>query len=309
MHGYSGHTFKFTKTDGSFSYVQIHVKTDQGIQNLTNDEAAKLSMTDPDSNTRDLFNAIKRGEYPTWTVYIQVLDPKDVANFRWNIFDLTKVWPQKDIPLRPVGKIILNRNVSRTHEYPFWTHANLTQPENYFAEIEQVAFSPGHLIPGIEASADPVLQGRLFSYADSQRHRLGVNYQQIPVNLPLHPNNPFQRDGYMTVNGNSGLKPNYPSTFEPLPKPQVYAPTQEQWTGQATTFQFEVTDEDFVQATSLWEVLGRQPGQQGNFVHNVASHLNAAEKTVRQRAYAMFSRVDKVLGERIQTATEKAASD
>src|ERR1700709_2283443 len=116
MNGYSGNTFKFTKTDGSFSYVQIHVKTDQGIQNLTNDEAAKLSMTDPDSNTRDLFNAIKRGDYPSWTVYVQVLDPKDVANFRWNIFDLTKVWPQKDIPLRPVGKMVLNRNVSRTRE-------------------------------------------------------------------------------------------------------------------------------------------------------------------------------------------------
>lgn len=111
MHGYSGHTFKFTKEDGSFKYIQIHLKTDQGIQNWTNDEAAKVAVQDPDSGTRDLFNAIKREEYPSWTVYVQVLDPKDAEKFRWNVFDLTKVWPQKDIPLREVGKLILNRNV------------------------------------------------------------------------------------------------------------------------------------------------------------------------------------------------------
>jgi catalase len=112
MHGYSGHTFKFTKRDGSFKYVQIHVRTDQGIENLTNDEAARIAVQDPDSSTRDLFNAIKRGEFPSWTVYIQVLDPSDVEKFRWNIFDLTKVWPQKEVPLRQVGKMTLNRNVS-----------------------------------------------------------------------------------------------------------------------------------------------------------------------------------------------------
>jgi len=292
MNGYSGHTFKFTKMDGSFKYIQIHLKTDQGVQNLTNDEAAKGSIQDPDSNTRDLFNSIKHGNFPSWTVYIQVLDPKQIAAFRWNVFDLTKVWPQKNIPLRPVGKFVLNRN-----------------PENHFAEIEQVAFSPGHLVPGIEASADPVLQSRLFSYPDSQRHRLGVNYQQIPVNQPLHPNNPFQRDGHMAVNGNSGSKPNYPSTFEPMPKPRIFAPTQEQWSGHATNFQFEVTDEDFVQATGLWEVLGRQSGQQDNFVYNVSSHLKDAEQTVRQRTYGMFSKVDKELGRRIEEATEKVVVD
>ena len=112
MNGYSGHTFKFTTEDGRFNYIQIHVKTDQGSLNLTNDEAAKLSMTDPDHATRDLFNAIKRGEYPTWTVYVQVLSPEQAEKFRWNVFDLTKVWPQGEVPLRPVGKITLNRNVS-----------------------------------------------------------------------------------------------------------------------------------------------------------------------------------------------------
>jgi catalase len=111
MHGYSGHTFKFTKEDGSFKYVQIHLKTDQGVENWTNDEAARVAVSDPDSATKDLFDAIKKGDYPSWTVYVQVLDPKDAEKFRWNVFDLTKVWPQKDIPLRQVGKFTLNRNV------------------------------------------------------------------------------------------------------------------------------------------------------------------------------------------------------
>ena len=112
MNAYSGHTFKFTKRDGSFKYVQIHIKTDQGIQNLTNDEAAEVAKKDPDSNTRDLFDAIARKEFPSWTVYVQVLDPSEVEKFRWDIFDLTKVWPHKDIPLREIGKLTLNRNVS-----------------------------------------------------------------------------------------------------------------------------------------------------------------------------------------------------
>ena len=111
MNGYSGHTFKFTKRDGRFKYIQIHVKTNQENETLTNDEAAELGKKDPDSHTRDLFNAIKRGDFPSWTVYVQVLDPSEVAKFRWNIFDLTKVWPQGEVPLRPVGKLILNKNV------------------------------------------------------------------------------------------------------------------------------------------------------------------------------------------------------
>ena len=310
MHGYSGHTFKFTKEDGSFKYVQIHLKTNQGIENWTNDEAARVSMEDPDSSTRDLFNAIKKGDYPSWTVYVQVLDPKDAEKFRWNIFDLTKVWPQKEIPLREVGKLTLNRNVITPSPSLFPRTPPLTPPiqaENYFAEIEQVAFSPAHLVPGIEASADPVLQARLFSYADSQRHRLGVNYQQIPVNQPLHPHNPYQRDGSMAVLGNSGAQPNYPSSFVPLAAPRAFAPTQELWSGAATNFRSGVTDEDYVQPRALWEVLGRTEGQQEHFVYNVSSHLKDADVRVRQAAYAMFAKVDEGLGERVKIATERAA--
>jgi len=181
------------------------------------------------------------------------------------------------------------------------------QPENYFAEIEQVAFSPGHLVPGVEASADPVLQARLFSYADSQRHRLGTNYQQIPVNQPLHAYNPYQRDGYGTVNGNYGSKPNYPSSFEPVSAPAAWTPTNENWTGTAVNFKFEVSDEDYVQAAGLWKVLGRTAGQQENLIYNVSSHLQGANQVVRRTTYGLFSKVDPGLGSRLEAATEKAA--
>lgn len=289
MNGYSGHTHKWIKPDGTFNYVQVHLKTDQGIKTLNNEEASKLASENPDWNTQDLFEAIQRGEHPSWTVYVQVLSPEAAEKFRWNIFDLTKVWPQAEVPLRRFGKVTLNRNV-----------------ENYFAEIEQVAFSPSHLVPGIEPSADPVLQSRLFSYPDTHRYRLGVNYQQIPVNAPLRAFNPFQRDGTNAVNGNYGANPNYPSSYRQLTYKKV-SPTNhhEKWAGAAVLNLPEITSEDYVQATGLWNVLGKQPGQQENFIHNVSGHLFAADQDTRTRTYDMFSLVDKTLGDRIAQETEK----
>lgn len=291
MNGYSGHTFKFTKPDGSFIYYQIHLKTDQGVKTFTNEEAGKMAAENPDWNTQDLFDAIQNGDYPSWSVYIQTLTPEQAEKFRWNIFDLTKVWPQKEVPLRPFGKFTLNKNV-----------------ENYFAEIEQVAFSPSHLVPGVEPSADPVLQSRLFSYPDTHRHRLGVNYQQLPVNAPLRAFNPYQRDGAMAVNGNYGANPNYPSSYRPLTyKPVKPTNQHEKWAGEALNYFSEVTPEDYVQAKGLWDVLGKQPGQQENFIGNVAGHLSAAKEDTRRRTYDMFSRVDAELGAKIVQETEKLA--
>ena len=290
MNGYSGHTFKWVKPDGSFVYTQIHIKTDQGNKTFNNEEAGKMAGDNPDWNTQDLFEAIQRGEHPSWTVYVQTLTPEQAKGFKWNIFDLTKVWPQSEVPLRPFGKLTLNRN-----------------PENYFAEIEQAAFSPSHLVPGVEPSADPVLQSRLFSYPDTHRHRLGTNYQQIPVNAAPGAFNPFQRDGAMVVNGNYGANPNYPSSYRPLThKPVNPAAASEEWVGKAVYDVFaEVGPDDYVQPKGLWDVLGRTPGQQENFVHNVAVHLSGAHETVRNRTYDMFGKVDGNLGAKIREATEK----
>ncbi|RAL67537.1 hypothetical protein DID88_008292 [Monilinia fructigena] len=254
-----------------FNYVQVHLKTDQGSKTFNNEEAGKMASENPDWHTQDLFDAIDKGDYPSWSVFVQVLSPEQAEKFRWNIFDLTKVWPQGEVPLRPFAKLTLNKNV-----------------ENYFAEIEQVAFSPSHLVPGVEPSADPVLQSRLFSYPDTHRHRLGVNYQQIPVNAPLRAFNPYHRDGAMAVNGNYGANPNYPSSYRKL----THKP---------------VGPEDYVQAKGLWDVLGKQDGQQANFIGNVSGHLSAAKEDTRKRTYEMFSRVDKDLGAKIEEATEKLA--
>ncbi|KAK1671491.1 catalase [Colletotrichum godetiae] len=293
MNGYSGHTHKWTKPDGSFVYVQIHLKTDQGNKTFTNEEAGKMASENPDWHTQDLFEAIQRGEHPSWTVYVQTLTPEQAEKFKWNVFDLTKIWPQSEVPLRQFGKLTLNQN-----------------PENYFAEIEQAAFSPSHLVPGVEPTADPVLQSRLFSYPDTHRHRLGVNYQQIPVNKPLNAFNPLQRDGAMAINGNYGANPNYSSTFQPLTYKAVKAVNtpHEQWAGAVVTDLFgPVKPEDYEQALGLWKVLGRQEGQQKNFVSNVSGALSGAHPEVRSRAYEMFSRVTPELGAAIMKETEKIA--
>lgn len=293
MNGYSGHTYKWIKKDGSFLYVQIHMITDQGIKNLNNDEAVKKSGEDPDHAQNDLFDAIQNGDAPSWTCYVQTMTPEQAEKVDFSIFDLTKVWPHKDFPMRRFGKLVLNEN-----------------PKNYFAEVEQAAFSPSHTVPGIEASADPVLQSRLFSYPDTHRHRLGVNYQQIPVNCPFSAHNPFQRDGNMQINGNYGAEPNYPSTFEPLNYRQDIKlhDSHEQWVGQALSVHWPASVEkgDFNQAAALWKHFGKT-GQQDNFVYNVAVHASGAVPEVQDKVFALFNNVDPELGKRIRDAVLQRA--
>lgn len=207
MHGYSGHTFKFVNHSGDFVYVQIHVLAEEGFKTLSSEEAEKLNGASPDYNLAKMFARIENGNYPEYGVYVQTMTQEQAENFRYSVNDLTKVWPHKEFPLRKTGKIVLNKNV-----------------ENYFAETEQIAFSPSHLIPGIEPSNDPVLQSRLFSYSDTARHRLGVNYQQLPVNrppifdkasaCPFAAGN-FQRDGPATYY-NQGRRQDYISTYNDI---------------------------------------------------------------------------------------------
>ena len=187
MNGYSSHTFKWINKDGDIHWVKIHFKTKSGIKNLKADQAAQL-YTDPDYATRDLVSHIDQGKTAEWEVYIQAIPEKDGYSYPINIFDVTKIIPHGDYPLIHVGTMVLNRNV-----------------DNYFAETEQSAFSPGHLIPGMEPSPDKMLQGRLFSYPDTHRHRLGANYEQIPVNCPYRAKvHNGHRDGPMRVDGNRG---------------------------------------------------------------------------------------------------------
>jgi catalase len=193
VNGYGNHTYKFGKPeDGTFKYVKIHFKPDAGIKTLDHAESVRLAGEEPDYHIKDLYNAIERGDYPSWTMYFQVMDPKDAETYRWNIFDITRVWPHKDYPLRPIGRLVLNRN-----------------PDNHFQDNEQAAFSPSNMVPGIGPSADPMLQARMFSYPDAARYRIGPNYQQLPCNRALHVYSPYQRDGPMRIDGNYGADPDY----------------------------------------------------------------------------------------------------
>jgi len=284
MHGYSAHTYKWVNEKGEWHYVQIHLHTDQGIKNLTHEEAHALSADNPDQAGQDLHEAIERGDYPSWTVYVQTMTAEQAEKALFSVFDLTKTWPYSQYPLRRVGKLVHDRN-----------------PENYFAEVEQAAFSPANTVPGIEPSADPVLQARLFSSADTQRHRLGPNFQQIPINCPLQAYNPFQRDGPATVNGNYGKAPNYPCSYNPL-NYRVDASNNEaheKWVGEATTFHWGATDKDYDQPLALWEVFGRT-GQQDTFIHNISLDLKNARTDIQDRVIEMFSRVSPNISSRIR---------
>jgi catalase len=266
------------------------LKTNQGVKNLTLAEAVTLTGTDPDNSSRDLFESIAKGDFPSWTVYAQIIDPQAAENYTTNIFDATKTISQDDFPLIPFGKITLNQN-----------------PVNFFSEVEQVAFNPAAIVPGWQVSPDPskhplllhsfhpltrlpVLQIRLLAYGDTQRHRLGVNFIQLPINKPGYSYNPTKRDGLNNIM-NYGSAPNYiPAYNGPKIIPAAQYEQQaahEQWAGTVTEFQSQLVDADFVQPRQTWATLGLTPGQQENFVSNVAASLSGAVQKVRNDAYGM----------------------
>lgn len=286
MHGFSSHTLKFVNEKGEGHWVKLHFKTDQGVKNFTAEEAGALAGSDPDYATRDLFENIEKGNFPSWTVKIQAMPLDKAASYRWNIFDVTKVWPQKDYPLQEIGRMVLNRN-----------------PENYFAETEQAAFSPSHMVPGIEPSPDKMLQGRLFSYPDTHRHRLGANYLQIPINQPYCAKvSHHQRDGPMAVNGNFGSAPNYEpnSLGGPNQAGRSAALTPYAVSGMVDRHAAVLKDDDFVQAGNLYRLM--TPEQKTRLVNNIAGNLKNAKKHLRERQLAHFKRADPEYGARIEKA-------
>lgn len=278
MNGYGSHTFKTVNSSGVPYYVKWHFKTDQGIKNLSAAEADRLASADPDYSIRDLYNAIENKNYPSWTMYIQVMTFEQAERLSFNPFDLTKVWPHSNFPLIEVGRFTLDRN-----------------PGNYFAEVEQLAFAPSHLVPGIEPSPDKMLQGRLFSYADTHRHRLGVNYQSIPVNCPYSTKRTYQRDGVMRVDGNQGGMPNYfPNSFggpQPSTEAAWHAETS---TGDVT--RYETGGEDnFTQCGQFFrKVLSAE--EKERLVANMAGSLINAQEFLQVRAVSQFSAADAQFG-------------
>ena len=206
MNGYGSHTFSMINKNNEKFWVKFHFKTLQGIRNFNNDEATHVKGIDPDHAQRDLIDAIDKGEFPKWALKIQVMTDEQAKKFKWNPFDLTKVWPHGDYPLIDVGVMELNEI-----------------PENYFRDVEQAAFAPAHVVDGISYSPDKMLQGRLLSYPDAHRYRLGVNYEQLPVNKCPYMTNNYQRDGYMQGSDNGGSNPNYrPNSFDDIVNDEAY---------------------------------------------------------------------------------------
>ena len=283
MNGYSSHTFMWYNEAHDYFWVKYHFKTDQGIKNLTRQEAEVMRGKDPDHATRDLYEAIERGKYPSWTLQVQIMTPEEAEDYRFDIFDVTKVWPHGDFPPIEVGKLVLNRN-----------------PENYFAEVEQAAFCPGNLVPGIAPSMDKMLQARLFSYHDTHLHRLGPNYHLIPVNAAKNaPEKNYQRDGPMRTDGNFGGKPNYwPNSFNgPEPDISAKGPPFE-ISGQADRYPYMHPNDDFVQPGNLYRTVMTDQDRE-HLVGNIVDHLRNAQKRIQLRQTALFFKADPDYGRRV----------
>lgn len=288
MHGFGSHTFKWVNAEGHRVWVKYHFRTEQGIANLLAEDACRLAGTDPDHATRDLFQHIAKGDHPAWKVFVQIMPEADAATYRYDPFDVTKVWRFQDYPLLPVGRMVLDRN-----------------PENFYAEIEQAAFSPSNFVPGIEPSPDKLLQGRIFSYPDAHRYRLGANFSQLPANRP-QPEVPVvnhHRDGLMRIDGNGGGKPNYaPNSYGgPEAKPGAHEqPIALSGVTGRTPYSAVDRADDFEQAGLLWRVM--KPDEQARLVANLAGHLGQASPEIQQRQLEHFRRADAAYGAAVARA-------
>ncbi|OFW67863.1 MAG: catalase [Actinobacteria bacterium RBG_13_63_9] len=287
MNGYGSHTYSFINADHQRFWVKFHFKTQQGIQCMPPDEAVRLAGCDPDYHTHQLFEAIERGECPRWTFCVQIMPEKDAETYRWNPFDLTKVWPHADYPLVEVGVLEMNRN-----------------PRNYFAEIEQAAFSPGNVVPGISFSPCKMLQARIFSYADAHRYRLGTNFERLPVNAPKATKvvNTYQRDGAMRFDDNAGPGPNYePNSFGgPTADPAYHEPPLKIW-GDADRYeQKRGVDDDYIQPGNLYRLMS--PEQQQCLIANIVGSLKNVPKAIQKKMAAHFRKADQAYGDGIAQA-------
>ncbi|GHU83609.1 catalase [Clostridia bacterium] len=286
MHGYGEHTYAMINAQNERVWVKYHLRTQQGIKNLTDAEAEALVGRDRESHQRDLFEAIGRGENPKWTMYVQIMTEEQAKNYKENPFDITKVWSQKTFPLHQVGVMELNRN-----------------PENYFADVEQAAFTPANIVPGLGLSPDKLLQARMFVYGDAHRYRLGVNHHSIPVNKPQAPVHAYHRDGQMRVDGNYGATLGYEpnSVGEWADQPNLAEPPLEvQGLMMAYEPKDDATDDCFYQAGDLYRLM--TPAQREVLIDNTARNIGGVTKNVQLRHAAHCTLADAEYGAKLAAA-------
>lgn len=280
MDGHSSNTYMWYNKNGDYYWVKYHFLTDQGVENFTNDEAMQLAGTDPDYAVRDLYTAIENGDYPSWTMYAQIMTPEQAETYKVDPFDVTKTWYESDFPLIPVGKFTLNKN-----------------PENFYQEIEQAAFSPSNFVYGIGPSPDKLLQGRLLAYRDAHRYRLGVNNTQIPVNSPKNAKKfTNQRDGFMQVDGNGGSNPNYyPTTLGNVTTDASLSPPPIPVVGTIERHTIDATDIDYIQPGEFFRNDLDEDGK-AHLIYNIVTSLKNANKNLQYRQVALFYKADATLG-------------
>ncbi len=292
MHGFGSHTYSMISASNERVWVKFHLVCQQDIKNLTDSEAAAVIANDRESHQRDLLEAIDRGDFPRWKMFIQVMTEEQADNMPYNPFDLTKVWYKKDFPLIEVGYFELNRN-----------------PENYFADVEQAAFNPANVVPGIGFSPDRMLQGRLFAYGDAQRYRLGVNHGLIPVNAPKCPMNSFHRDGMMRVDGNLGGKLHYePNSYGEWKEQPEHKEPPLALTGNADRWNFREDDDDYyTQPGKLFNLMS--PEQQKVLFENTAANMGDIPVMIKLRHIKNCYKADPAYGKGVADALGLSVED
>lgn len=283
MHGFGSHTYSFVNEANERVYVKYHWVSQQPIENLTDAEAAELVGNDRESHQRDLFDAIERGEFPKWKLHVQIMTEEQARNHHENPFDITKVWFKGEYPLIEVGMMELNRN-----------------PENYFADVEQAAFNPASIVPGVGFSPDKLLQARLFSYGDAHRYRLGVNHAQIPVNTPRCPVHGYHRDGAMRVDGNYGATPHYqPNSYHVWEEQKEYAEPPLELSGLMDHYdpKDSADNDDFYQAGKLYNIMDES--QKDVLCENTCRNMMGVTDNVKYRHAAHCYMADEDYGMRL----------
>ena len=293
MNGYGSHTFSLINDKNELFYVKYHFKTKQGIDNFTAEEANHMKSVDMDYSQSDLFSSIEKGDYPKWTVQIQIMPEAEAVTYHINPFDLTKVWPHVDYPVIEVGEFELNRN-----------------PKNYFAEIEQSAFEPRNVVPGMGFSPDRMLQGRLISYPDAHRYRLGVNYESLPVNQPKCPYATYHRDGLMALGDNGGNAPNYePNSFGgPKEDPKYKERATTYASAEVARYDHRELDGDYyTQPGNLFRLM--TPDAQQRLCSNIAGSLGQVEQRIQDVQINHFYKCDPKYGEGVAKAIGRKIDD
>ena len=274
MDGFSSHTFSLINAKNELFYVKWHFKTRQGIKNFTGERAAEMRGVDPDHAQRDLFDAIKRGDFPKWRVCMQIMPEKEAETYHINPFDLTKVWPHGDYPLIEIGELTLDRN-----------------PVNYFAEVEQAAFEPRNIVPGMGFSPDKMLQGRLISYPDAHRYRLGVNYDSLPINKPQCPFATYDRDGMTRFDDNGGASPNYePNSFGGPTQDAAYVERPKMISGTVARHNHRDENDYYTQPGNLFRLMKKDA--QERLIKNIVGSLKETPRRIQELQVQHFYKAD-----------------